>query len=87
MCKSFSSKKKKKNIKQSSEETDDIIKQLLLVKYYWIDGKLQRSLEEIAWRQFKGSRTFERKKDLLLEILVDIDLDFRKLMCCLTDNG
>lgn len=57
------------------------------VTAHWIDTQSQRRSAAIACRRFKGAHTFDRIKDLLLEIFAEIDLDSRKVICSVTDNG
>ncbi|GBP66327.1 hypothetical protein EVAR_77945_1 [Eumeta japonica] len=57
------------------------------VTIHWIDQNLERKSASIACRRFKGVHSFNRIKDLLLDIYCDFELDTSKVEATVTDNG
>lgn len=57
------------------------------VTVHWIDNDYKRRSAALACRRFKGVHTFNRIKDILLEIFSDFDIEPTKIVCSVTDNG
>ncbi|CAH1645616.1 unnamed protein product [Spodoptera littoralis] len=57
------------------------------VTIHWIDQNLEWKSASIACRRFKGVHSFNRIKDLLLDIYSDFELDTSKVEATVTDNG
>lgn len=54
---------------------------------HWIDENLQRKSAAIACRRFRGAHTYDRIKDILLEVYADYELNVSKVVATVTDNG
>ena len=57
------------------------------VTAHWIKGDSTRKSAALACRRFKGSHTYDCIAELLLEIFAEYEINVRKIVATVTDNG